>query len=90
MKLPTVESMQSPNGNDVPNQFQITTNDSVIFQSYQTIIVVIKQGETYLDEGSWNCSTTTSKYRNLFLGETTKETKAKIKSGEYKLKDLNK
>ena len=29
------------------------------------------------------------KYRNQFLGETKKETEAKIKSGEYILTDLN-
>lgn len=29
------------------------------------------------------------KYRNQFLGETTKETQAKIDSGEYKLVNLN-
>ena len=37
----------------------------------------------------WNYSVTTSKYRNQFLNETTKETQAKINSGEYKLVDLN-
>ena len=34
-------------------------------------------------------SVTTGKYRNQFLGETKKETEAKIKSGEYILTDLN-
>ena len=33
-------------------------------------------------------SVTTGKYRNQFLGETKKETEAKIKSGEYILTDL--
>jgi len=42
-----------------------------------------------LDVNYWDYSKTTSKYRNEFLGESTKETKAKIKSGEYKLADLN-
>jgi hypothetical protein len=32
---------------------------------------------------------TTGKYRNQFLGETKKDTEAKIKSGEYILADLN-
>ena len=34
-------------------------------------------------------SKTTSKYRNMFLGETTKETQKKINSGEYILTNLN-
>ena len=42
-----------------------------------------------LDKTYWNYSVTTSKYRNQFLNESTKETQAKIDSGEYKLVDLN-
>lgn len=90
MKLPKIENMQSPKGNDVPNQFIIYGADYTVFQSYQSIIVLNKVGKTYLDKNKWDYSTTTGKYRNEFLGETKKETEAKIKSGEYKLKDLNK
>ena len=43
-----------------------------------------------LDAKKWDYSVTTSKYRNRFLGETTAQTKAKIKSGEYILTNLNK
>ena len=43
-----------------------------------------------LDQKYWNYSNTTGKYRNIFLNETIKDTKAKIKSGEYILTDLNK
>ena len=78
--------------NDVKNQFTITDDDgNRYFQSYDSIIVKydMKNDKTYLDERYWNYSTTTSKYRNQFLGETTKETEAKIKSGEYKLVNLN-
>jgi len=46
-------------------------------------------GGVILDKKYWNYSKTTSKYRNKFLNETTKETQAKIDSGEYVLKDLN-
>ena len=61
------------------------------FQSYDSIIVYIDNyvGGTYLDQKYWNYSKTTSKYRNKFLGETTKETQAKIDSGDYILTDLN-
>jgi hypothetical protein len=42
-----------------------------------------------LDRDKWDYSTTTGKYRDQFLGETKKETQAKIDSGEYILTDLN-
>jgi hypothetical protein len=45
--------------------------------------------ETFLDQKYWNYSNTTGKYRNIFLNETIKDTRKKIKSGEYKLTDLN-
>ena len=51
-------------------------------QSYNSIIVKIHNGQVTLGK-DWNYSPTTSKYRNQFLGETTKETQAKLDSGEY-------
>ena len=84
-----VRNMTSSRGNDVPNQFIIETDNETHFQSYNSIIVAIKDGQTYLDRDTWDYSTTTGKYRNIFLDETKKETEAKIKSGEYTLTNLN-
>ena len=85
-----VENMTSHNGNAVPNQFIITTKDGRYFQSYNSVIAFISNdGEVILDENSWDYSVTTGKYRNMFLGETIKDTRNKIKSGEYKTADLN-
>jgi len=72
------------------------------FQSYDSIIVkriydnevqingfagtVVK---TYLDSKYYNYSTTTSKYRNIFLEETTKDIEKKMKDGIYILTNLN-
>jgi hypothetical protein len=83
--------MVSHNGNKVPNQFILTDKrGNRYFQSYDTIIAKIdKKGSVTLDKEKWDCSATTSKYRNLFLGEDTKETKEKIKNKIYKLKNLN-
>lgn len=95
--------MQSSRGNDVPNQFVITgavfNNDNgeyngEMFQSYDSNIAFIAHfsntpEQILLDQKYWACSTTTGKYRNQFLGETKKETQAKIDSGEYILTDLN-
>ena len=84
------ENMTSTNGNKVANQFIIYGNNSdVYFQSYKSIIVKMNDDEVQLDKKYWNYSNTTGKYRNIFLNETIKDTRKKIKSGEYKLVDLN-
>ena len=83
--------MRNNNGNKVPNQFIIEDdNGSEYFQSYDSMIVKRDEdGEISLDWNYWNYSRTTSKYRNIFLNETTQDTKRKIDSGEYRLVDLN-
>jgi len=88
-----VSNMESNKGNKIANQFIIedVENECEYFQSYDSIIVKREyKGKTYLDEKYWDYSRTTGKYRNIFLGETKKETIAKINSGEYILADLNK
>lgn len=85
-----VRNLISKSGREVPNQFDITVGGCRYFQSYNSIIVKIDgSGQVYLDSYYWNYSNTTSKYRNQFLCEDTKTTKQKIKSGEYKLINLN-
>ena len=96
-----VRNMTSSKGNKVANQFIISryTDEHELgeetFQSYNATIAtkVYDLDDTvsqiYLDKVYWNYSVTTGKYRNIFLGETKKETEAKIKSGEYILTDLN-
>ena len=84
--------MVSSKGNKIANQFILTDNDGVeYFQSYNSIIAFIdNNGKTFLDEYYWDYSTTTGKYRNMFLGNWgIDEAREKIKSGEYKLKNLN-
>lgn len=73
----------------VKNQFIIEDGQKIIFQSYESIIAVKERGKVTLDERYWDYSKTTGKYRNLFLGEEKKDTERKIKSGEYKLSNLN-
>lgn len=95
-----VENMTGKNGNKVSNQFVIEDNHgNKYFQSYDSIIAKINNFNPYdstvekkkveLDKTYWNYSVTTGKYRNIFLGETKKETERKIKSGEYILTNLN-
>ena len=84
-----VENMRSTRGNFVPNQIIVYDNEKTYFQSYDSIIVMIKNGITYLDNYYWDYSVTTGKYRNAFLGENIYATRDKIKKGDYILKDLN-
>jgi len=88
-----VQNIKNKTGHSVPNQFIITDEKGMeFFQSYNSIICK-KPANAYehieLDKETWDYSKTTSKYRNQFLGETTAEIKAKIKSGEYVLTNLN-
>ena len=88
--MTTVTNMVSNKGNKIANQFIIYTTEGSIFQSYNSTIVKIENGKTYLDINKWDYSKTTGKYRNIFLNENKKQTEEKIKSGEYILTDLNK
>lgn len=91
MKDYNVENMTSSKGNDVPSQFIITTPETKVFKSYNSIIAIkYNDGRVELDKYKWDYSKTTGKCRNQFLGETIEETRKKIESGKYKLKDLNK
>ena len=85
-----ITQMIGKSGNPVRNQFIIYENDAVIFRSYKSIIAMKKGGKIYLDMNYWDYSNTTGRYRNLFLGETKKETERKIKDKVYILVDLNK
>ncbi len=84
-----ITNLTSSKGNTIANQFEIRTENAVYFQSYQSIIVKIEDGTTYLDSHFWDYSKTTGKYRNQFLGEDKKETEKKIKEGIYILTNLN-
>ena len=75
----------------VKNQFVIIDDfGTEHFQSYQSIIAKrTRSGFITLDKHFWNYSKMTAKYRNLFLGLTTDETKQKIADGTIKLENLN-
>jgi hypothetical protein len=87
-----VNNMKGNSGRAIPNQYIIYTSNATYFQSYDSIIVkVIFEDDKrviILDDYYWDYSRTTSKYRNQFLGTTTKEVEEKIANGEYRLEDL--
>ena len=64
-----VRNMESPRtGRPVANQFVISDDHRMIFQSYDSMIVDIDFFNSTITFGKdWNYSTTTSKYRNEFL-----------------------
>ena len=70
----------------VKNQFVLNDNQgNEYLQSYNSIIVKRDKFNNITLGQNWDYSNTTGKYRNLYLGETKKETEAKIASGEYKI-----
>ena len=79
-----VEQMTGRTGRPVANQFILYDEKTGerFFKSYDSIIVKIHKGKVTLGR-DWDYSVTTGKYRNQFLGETKKETQAKLDSGEY-------
>ena len=86
-----VFNMVSSKGNKIANQFIINDKyNNQLFQSYNSIIAKrYTNGIVELDKKYWDYSKTTSKYRNMFLGESNQETNWKVKIGVYKLVDLN-
>ena len=84
-----ITNLTSNKVNTIANQFKVVTENAIYFQSYESIIVKIEGGKTYLDSQYWDYSKTTGKYRNQFLGEDKKETEKKIKEGIYILTNLN-
>ena len=84
-----VEPMKGNTGNAVANQYIINDNGRVSFQSYDSIIATIVDGEIFLDSIYWNYSKTTSKYLNKFLNMTSKEVHNAINTDSILFADLN-
>ena len=86
-----IKNIKVYNINKRPNQFVIVTPDADYFQSYKSIIAMKdnKTGRIFLDKHFWNFSTTTGKYRNIFLNENKKLTMDKIENNTYSLINLN-
>ena len=85
-----VQNFTSPrSGRPVANQFEITHDGVVYFQSYDTIIAKIENGNVTLDINADDYSRTTSKYLNQFLGNNKAERKKLLQSGTYAVQYLN-
>jgi len=85
-----VSNMKNNFGRAIPNQFIIEDDHGETFQSYDSIIGKrLKDGSITLDKKYHNYSNTTTKYRNRFLGMTSKEVDKAIKDKSIKLDNLN-
>ena len=67
-----VQNLVNERGNNTANQFVITDNGNVYFQSYTTLIAKVNNnGHVTLNESYWDYSRTTSKYLYQFLRRYT-------------------
>ena len=91
-----INNMKSNRGRTIPNQYVIKLDNCDVFQSYETVIAIRDYDyvngkyEVYLNKQYYNYSRTTSRYRNKYLGLTTKEIEQKIKAKEFVLITHNK
>jgi hypothetical protein len=90
-------NMETGKGGRAVNQFEIFYENGVMFKSYNSIIAIkfyrsdVAMGNLFPPKFSektfigrfYDYSKTTNKYRCQFLDEFIKETRAKMKSGEY-------
>lgn len=64
----SVEQMINDRGNGAMNQFVIHDGDLLMFQSYDSLIVVVNRATKEIILGqNWNYSKTTGKHRNIFF-----------------------
>lgn len=65
-------------------------NGEKFLQSYNSIIAKIdKTGQIFFDVVFYNYSKTTAKHRNLYLDLTSAEIEQGLKTGLYKMANLN-
>lgn len=65
-----VRNMESKRtGRKVANQFVISANGCVYFQSYETLIAKVDENGKVTLSTYWDCSNTTRKYLYQFLSE---------------------
>lgn len=65
------------------NQHIIKFDNGKVFQSFETVIAIICDGETFLTS-DWEYSRTTSKYLNKFLAEDKTTIRKKLLNGDFK------
>lgn len=82
--MPKIKVSQQTNSSNI-----IEVDNIQFLQSYNIIVACKKHGKIYLDCNKWDYSNTTLKHLNSFLGQDTRETRKKIKTGDFILTNLN-
>ena len=78
-----VKNIISNKDNKIANQFILYFDNGEVFQSYSSIIaILIYNDNTYYLGQDWDYSSTTGKYRNLFLNSNKKTIEKDLKTGE--------
>lgn len=82
-----VQNLLTSKGNAAANQFEITLDDGVVFQSYDSLIACkLNTGDILLSH-KWDYSVTTLKYLKVFLNDnrTASQFRDAISCGEFQL-----
>ena len=93
MKTKVQNLTSNRSGRPVANQYEITTKDNYIFQSYNSIIAKVNRrtNQITLDDYYWDYSVTTLRYLKQFLDISLSkdEIQRNIDIGMYKTSNLN-
>ena len=84
-----VTQMLNRTGRPVANQFILIGDGKEVFQSYETRIAEVENGDITLDTKALEYSNTTSKYLYMFLNMNKQQIQKGIKNGSIKTKNLN-
>jgi len=63
-----VKQLINDNGNPAANQFVITSGDRTFFQSYNSVVAMVKDRVLYVTD-KWDFSNTTRKHFYIFVRE---------------------
>lgn len=63
-----VRNIINNNGNAARNQFVITSGDATFFQSYDSVVAMIRRGKLYVTP-LWDYSNTTRKHFYIFVND---------------------
>ena len=63
-----VKQLINDNGNPATNQFVIASDNRIYFQSYDSVVAMIKDGILYVTD-KWDFSNTTRKHFYIFVRE---------------------
>ena len=83
-----VESLRSPSGNKVANQFELKATNGYIFQSYNSLVAAQGKRRKVINNQFYKYSSTTTKYTTVFFHlRSAKELHQDVKNKNIELLD---